>query len=396
MPLDAEAARLTETLPTNKDTGPDGKTRGSFWLSNVKRRLVANPHFRSVVQRTPLLRSIASQSANNVFQLTSGFINSQILLACEELNLFEELSTPTSVLDLSKRWQMTPQRTERLLHAAQGLKLVYAVNQHQYALDEHGIVIAQSAGIRAMIRHHAAVYRDLADPVALLKRDKTNTETARFWSYVGDGEQWGKNVGSKDANNYSTLMRLSQAMVIEQVLDAYAIGHKHIGLIDIGGGDGAFVAAAAARWKRLDVGIFDLPAVAENARKRLASCDFSDRLNVYGGSFFDDDIPTNADCFSLIRVLYDHNDDAALSILRSVRKAMAPGDTLVIGEPLAGDKQGERLVQAYFSFYLLAMQSGKCRTARELKQMLKRAGFASARQIQTAIPVISGAIVARA
>jgi len=394
VPLDA--AHLTETLPPVTSENADERVRGPSWLSNLKRRLVANPSFRSLAQRTPLLRSIASQSANSVFQLTSGFINSQILLACEELNLFDELSSPKTATELAAKWQMAPQRAARLLQAAEGLKLVYVAGNHRYGLDENGIVIAQSPGIRAMIRHHAAVYRDLTDPVALLRRDRTDTETAQFWSYVGDGEQWGKHVGSEDAHDYSTLMRLSQAMVIEQVLDAYPIGHKHIGLIDIGGGDGAFVSAAASRWDRLDVGIFDLPAVADNARQRLANCDFADRLNIYGGSFFDDDLPTNADCFSLIRVLYDHHDDAALSILHSVRKAMAPGDTLVIGEPLAGEKQGERLVQSYFAFYLLAMQSGKCRTALDLKRLLKRAGFASARQIKTAIPVISGAIVAKA
>ena len=63
---------------------------------------------------------------------------------------------------------------------------------------------------------------------------------------------------------------------------------------------------------------------------------------------------------------------------------------------MAGDQKGQRLAQAYFAFYLLAMQSGKCRTARELKAMLKRAGFASARQVSTAIPVISGLVVAKA
>lgn len=394
MPLDA--APLSETLAPAIGKTSGKKKRMAFWLSNIRRRLVANQRFRSLVQRTPLLRRVASQSANDVFQLTSGFINSQILLACEQLDVFEELASPKTVRELAKQWQVAPQRAERLLQAAQGLKLVYATGDHQYALDEYGLVIAQSPGIRAMIRHHAAVYRDLTDPVSLLRDDKTQTETASFWSYVGEGGEWGKNVGAQDAHDYSTLMRLSQAMVIEQVLDAYAIGHKHQGLIDIGGGDGAFVSAAASRWQSLDIGVFDLPAVAENARHRLKDSDFADRLSIFGGSFFEDDIPANADCYSLIRVLYDHNDDAALSILRNVRAAMAPGDTLIIGEPMAGEQKGERLVQAYFAFYLLAMQSGKCRTAHDLKDMLKRAGFARARQIGTAIPVISGLIVANA
>ncbi|MEL6921128.1 MAG: methyltransferase, partial [Pseudomonadota bacterium] len=216
------------------------------------------------------------------------------------------------------------------------------------------------------------------------------------WSYVGEDDSWGKHVGADDADSYSTLMRLSQAMVIEQVLNAYPLGQRHKRLIDVGGGNGAFVSEAAKRWNTLQVGIVDLPAVADNARRRLAASDFADRLTIYGGSFFDDPIPTDADCYSLIRVLYDHSDVAALSILRNVRAAMQPGETLIIGEPMAGDRAGERLVQAYFAFYLLAMQSGKCRSAKQLQQMLHRAGFSGSKRIKTALPVVSGLIVARA
>ncbi|MEO0542358.1 MAG: methyltransferase [Pseudomonadota bacterium] len=395
MPLDA--APLTENTHGTPDRSTGRTAAGFNWITNLKRRLVANAGFRSFVQKTPLFRQVASKNADAVFQLTSGFVNSQILLACEQLDLFQTLaSSHKTYSELAKQWDMPPDRALRLLSAAAALKLVYPNGNGSFALDEHGIVISQSPGIRAMIRHHAAVYRDLTDPVSLLRQSKSDTETSAFWSYVGEGDLWGKNVGADDAHDYSTLMRLSQEMVIEQVLDAYAIGHKHEGLLDVGGGNGAFVSEAATRWNGLNVAIFDLPAVAENARLRLAQSSFADRLAVYGGSFFEDPVPTNADCFSLIRVLYDHNDDAALSILRNVRAAMAPGDTLVIGEPMAGDKSGERLVQAYFSFYLLAMQSGRCRTANQLKDMLKRAGFSHAQQLRTAIPVISGLIVARA
>ncbi|MEN0001527.1 MAG: methyltransferase [Pseudomonadota bacterium] len=393
-PETAPAENLAHYPPAASTTRP-GKSTSI--IAQFRRRLVANPRFRRFVERAPLLRRLASSSANEVFALTSGFINSQILLACEELDLFDALATgPASPAELARQWQMTPDRASTLLTAAEGLKLVYRTGDGQFGLDEYGIVIAQSPGIRAMIRHHAAVYRDLTDPVALLRAPKSDTQTSSFWSYVGEGDAWGRHVGAPDAAQYSTLMRLSQAMVIEQVLDAYPIGRHHARLIDIGGGNGAFITGAAKRWDTLNVGVFDLPAVAENASEQLAGTSFADRLSIYGGSFFEHQIPPDADCYSLIRVLYDHNDDAALSILRNVRAAMAPGDVLVIGEPMAGEKAGERLVQAYFSIYLLAMQSGKCRSAGQLSDLARKAGFADIRQVATALPVISGLLVAKA
>ncbi|MEM1376216.1 MAG: methyltransferase [Pseudomonadota bacterium] len=395
MPLDtAQADASIEPPQATAEKRPPSLTNA---FKTFRRKLVANPSFRAFAQKTPLLRSVASSSANDVFALTSGFINSQILLACAELNLFETLSdTERSAARLAQKWDMTAERALRLLQAAEGIGLIYRTSDGKYGLDEHGIVIAQSPGILAMVRHHRAVYRDLADPVALLRAPQTNTETSQFWSYVGSPDDWGKRVGTEDADSYSTLMRLSQQMVIEQVLGAYPVGKHHSRLIDVGGGNGAFVTEAASRWDALEVGIFDLPPVADNAGKRLAESSFNSRLTIYAGSFFEDAVPHDADCYSLMRVLYDHNDDAALSILRNVRSAMNPGDTLIIGEPMAGDRAGERLVQAYFGFYLLAMQSGKCRTAKELQKMLMRAGFRRSKRVSTALPVISGLVVAQA
>ena len=69
-------------------------------------------------------------------------------------------------------------------------------------------------GLIGMIRHHAVFYRDLADPVALL-RGGTETELARFWPYVfgADGP-----IDAEVAATYSGLMSDTQAMVAEDTL----------------------------------------------------------------------------------------------------------------------------------------------------------------------------------
>ncbi|MEL6437127.1 MAG: methyltransferase [Pseudomonadota bacterium] len=366
-------------------------------IGALRRTLVAKPAFRRLAERVPGLRMVANSSANDLFALTSGFMHSQVLLALAELDAFDRLSTtPASTQTLAAEWSMPTERAGVLLRSARALRLLFQNNDGEWALDADGIVIAQTPGILAMIHHHRIVYEDLRDPVALLRAQHTDTKTARFWSYVEpDHDTWGTQVGDTDANAYSELMRLSQAMVIEQVLSAYPVGQKHARLMDVGGGNGAFVTAAAAQSDALHVDIFDLPAVAENAKTRLSSAIPDGRLTVHGGSFFETPVPDVADCYSLIRVLYDHNDAAALAILKNIRNAMKPGDTLLIGEPMAGDRRSERLVQAYFGFYLLAMQSGKCRTLAELSALARKAGFARIRKHTTALPVITGALSAQ-
>jgi demethylspheroidene O-methyltransferase len=138
--------------------------------------------------------------------------------------------------------------------------------------------------------------------------------------------------------------------------------------------------------------LFDLPPVAERARVRLAEAGVE--VQAHGGSFLDDPLPRGADVISLVRVIHDHDDGAAMAILSAARDALPPGGALLLAEPMAGTR-GAESVGAYFSFYLLAMGSGRPRSAPELHAMLRRAGFASSREIATRMPMLTRLIAAQ-
>ena len=107
-------------------------------------------------------------------------------------------------------------------------------------------------------------------------------------------------------------------------------------------------------------------------------------------------MPEGADIVSLVRVLHDHDDDRALLLLRAIRKAMRPGATLLISEPMSGTSGAEPMGDAYFGFYLLAMGSGRPRTVGEIRLLLQTAGFSRLREVQTSMPMIARVIAARA
>ncbi len=56
---------------------------------------------------------------------------------------------------------------------------------------------------------------------------------------------------------------------------------------------------------------------------------------------------------------------------------------------------GAESVGAYFSFYLLALGSGRPRSAAVLMSMLRQAGFTRVRARRTGNPLLTGLIVAR-
>ncbi|HEX8555220.1 MAG TPA: methyltransferase, partial [Sphingomonas sp.] len=237
--------------------------------------------------------------------------------------------------------------------------------------------------------HHRLLYADLADPVGLLRRGGGGGALSGLWHYA-------EAAGTGDAaavGAYSALMAASQPMVAAQAIDAYAF-HRHSRLLDVGGGEGAFAAAVGARVPRIALSVFDLPPVAERARVRLESAGLGGRSTTFGGDFLTDPLPSRHDIITLIRVLHDHDDAPAMTLLRNIHAALPAGGTIFIAEPMAETRGAEAMGDAYFGLYLLAMGSGRPRSRDEIAGMLRQAGFARPRHLKTGMPLTASAIVA--
>lgn len=371
-------------------TAPSLKIRLRQWRS----RIVANPKFQAFCTKIPGLSQFAQSRANALYGLTAGFVYSQIFASCVTLGVLEALNDQVQPISaLSAKTGLSLDATGRLLSAAESLGLITEIEPGFWALDDLGAVAANDPGILAMVRHHSLLYADLADPITLLKQRSRETGIARLWAYSANPEPAG--INPKDAQVYSELMRVSQDAVAREVLAAHDF-KIYREVVDVGGGHGRFLSRVAAQTSKPKLHLFDLPPVAAQGKIALEAESLGDRLTATGGSFFDDTVPKGADCYTLVRVLYDHDDDAALRILKAVRTAMHPGATLIIAEPMGGTKGAAAHVNAYFSFYLLAMASGRCRSANTHIALAKQAGFASARAVRTGQPLYTGMVIATA
>jgi len=164
--------------------------------------------------------------------------------------------------------------------------------------------------------------------------------------------------------------------------------------MDVGGGDGSFLLAVAAQAPALRLRLFDLPPVAGRAAERFTTAGLGSRAEATGGDFLDGALPPGADLVSLVRVVHDHDDDAALRILRAAHAALPPGGTLLLAEPMSDTPGAEPVGDAYFGFYLMAMGQGRTRTPAELTAMLHAAGFGSVRRHRTHTPLLVGVLSA--
>ena len=365
-----------------------GPTRPTRRLSFA--RLIANPAFQSFVARTPLLRSFARRDGEALMDLVAGFVNAQVLSACVKLDLFQRLldDGPLSPEALSAGTGIPSDRMTRLLDAAVALDLLRRRGA-RYDLSRKGAATLGVPGLQAMIRHHDVFYRDLADPLALL-RGKRETELAAFWPYVfGAGDP-----GDADIRgHYSELMADSQKLVAEDTLRMVSFAGTQR-LLDVGGGSGAFALAVAQAYPALQVAVFDLPGVAGSAAGRFKAEGADQRLTIHEGSFRDDPLPDGADAISLIRVLYDHEDHTVLALLKKAFAALPAGGRLIISEPMTGGETPHRAGDVYFNFYTMAMGTGTARSPARIAELCAQAGFSDIRIPRAPRAFITSAVVA--
>lgn len=364
---------------------------------------LASAAFRRWASAFPLTRPIARRRAQALFDLMAGFVYSQVLLACVQIRVFEQVREgPLTLAELARRAALGEDAMRRLLDAAVSLELLEHRGAGRYGLGALGAPLVEDEAIGAMVRHHAVLYADLRDPLALLRAGSGDRlqaapgaaggAMARYWPYA-DGQSPGQ-LTDEQVAEYSALMSASHPLVADEVLAVYPL-RRHRRLLDVGGGEGRFLVRAAEAAPQLELMLFDVPPVAERARLRLGAAGLAARATTHGGDFLRDPLPQGADIVSLVRVLFDHPDERAVAILRKVRQALPAGGTVLVAEPMAGVAGAERMGDAYYSFYLLAMGRGRARTARRHAELLHEAGFVGATSVPTRMPLQAGVVVAQ-
>lgn len=347
-------------------------------------RLAGSRRFQAWAAGVPLLRRIVRAEGAALFDLVQGFVRSQVLFALVGLDLLERIAQgPQDAAALAPGARMPAERMQILLQAGAGVGLLRRRRDGRFALSRQGAAFLGVPGLPAMVRHHAVLYGDLADPVALL-RGETAPGLARFWPYVFGAAAADDPV---TAAAYSGLMADSQALVAEDTLrlvDLRGVSH----LMDVGGGTGAFLRAVQAAHPGLRLTVFDLPAV-------LAGGHLPPGIAAVPGSFRDDPLPRGADAISLVRVLYDHSDATVARLLAAVHAALPPGGRLVVSEPMSGGARPDPATDVYFALYCLAMQTGRVRSGAEIAGLLAAAGFAGIVQARGSRPFVTSVVTAR-
>lgn len=362
-------------------------------LLAIRDRIYASPRFHHWAARIPLIRTVARARAQALFDITAGFVYSQTLAACARLDLFRKLArAPMTPSEIALDSGLPMDAVERLLEAAIALRLLSARSRGRIGLGALGAPILAQEAIVRMVDHNALLYNDLSDPVALLTRSTgANSSVGQFFPYAETPEP--ESLSPTTVAAYSELMAQTVAPIAHEVLTSRVLEGRSC-LLDVGGGQGAFLSEVADRYPSLRLRLFDLPAVIDRASERMRERGHADRFEAFGGDFHLDPLPTGSDVISLVRVLLDHDDRRVVALLRRVRAALPRGGSLIVAEPMTEVTGAKRVGEVYFSFYLRAMGRGRCRSTRELMSLIRDAGFRRSRLLATRYPVFASILVA--
>ncbi|MEV7131168.1 methyltransferase [Streptomyces sp. NPDC093260] len=172
------------------------------------------------------------------------------------------------------------------------------------------------------------------------------------------------------------------ALELDEILSALDLGSARV--VDVGGGDGAFLVEVLKRFPDSSGIVFDLPGTAALAERKIADADMAERCTVVAGDFFDA-VPAGGDVYLLSHILHDWGDDDARAVLRRCAAAAPPHARLIVvdlvlrdhGDSAEGYEYGGLLDMYMMS--LFGGHGGRERTGGEFVRLLESAGCVDVR-----------------
>ena len=330
-----------------------------------------------------------TDTRRRLITLMNGYRPALAVYAAASLGIADVLADEGCTADeVAKRTGTHAPSMARLLRMLHALGLL-ALDEGRYSLTAVGTHLRRDApaslrdAVLYSVGHEIDAYRVLADGV----RDgrtpfeiKYGRNTFAYLSLPENAEL------ARLFDGFMSGLTTAQAKAL---IPAYDFSRHHL-LMDVGGGDGSLLAAILRAHPSVRGRLFDLPHVAEAARRKLAEAGVAERCEIVGGSFFDD-LPSGADAVMLKFILHDWDDAEATRILQACRRAMTRDARLLVIDRIIPDRDDDPdgyAENVAADIHMFVNTGGRERTRGELEALLKSAGFELERVVSTGVPPV--------
>ena len=319
------------------------------------------------------------EQSDELMRLVTGYQVSQAIHVAANLGIADLLAAgPVGVDELATATGSHPRSLYRLLRALAAVGIFHEGTKQDFSLTAMGERLRSdaaapvvrwpySSAVRTCGRH-GHICRTASGPAKNAFRDAHGVGNFEYRSLRPDEEAI-----------FDQAMTANSMGVAGAVMAAFDFSQCRL-IVDVGGGQGALLAAILAAHAGSRGILFDQPHVVARAGSVLRTAGVADRCETVSGSFFEG-VPGGGDAYLLKAVLHDWSDDASISILLRCRQAIDPnGKLIVIERVIAPPNEGPEESSAISTCLL---SGGQERTSEEFDVLFTAAGFRLTNVIST-------------
>lgn len=305
-------------------------------------------------------------------RLINGYQVTQAIHVAAVLGIADLLvDGPRSSKDLAAVTATHPETLYRLLRALASVGIFHEEEGQQFGLTPLGDCLRSDAP--ASLAGWAAYVGEQQHWQAwgVLEHSVRTGENA--FRHVHGTDSWTLRARHPELSaGFDRAMTSLSRQMATSVLAAYDFGQFKT-IVDVGGGNGGFLTAILAAYPTMRGILFDQPHVVAGAGPLLKARGIADRCEVVGGSFFEV-VPEGGDAYLLKAILHDWEDEPATAILRTCRRAMESGTSLLVIERELG-APNDMADSKFSDLNMLVGPEGRERSTEEFATLFEAVGF---------------------
>jgi hypothetical protein len=315
-------------------------------------------------------KASAPVSPAPLLQLAIGFMASKHLFVANELGLFARLASgPASLPDLAEALA-TPERTLRIVvDAMVALGLLERAGAEYRNSPVAGAYLAGAtpADLRPFLR--------LLDQICYPRWQGLEAVVRGHESALLGETAFEHQLPPEKAQIFSAGVAALTAGSARALAEKYDFsGHQRV--LDVGGGNGSFLATILQRHPALEGTLFEIPAVADVARATLATTSVHERIAIVAGNCFSDDLPANHDAMILANVVHVFSPQHNRELFRRMRSAALPGTRMLLVDFWTNPDHTEPAFAALMAGeFLQVTHEGDVYSVQEVGQWLEQTGW---------------------
>ncbi len=253
-----------------------------------------------------------------IMRIACGFMAAKHLFAANELGIFRALAdSPASLDALAARTGLTRRAARISVDAMVALGLV----ERDGGSYKNGPAAAKFLSGRAGLTPFLRFWDRISYPI---------------WTRLADALARGpsEQIFDVDAETQEIISAGIEAILagpaaaLAQTCDF----SRHRRLLDVGGGTGSWSVAVVQRHPHMSATVYELPQVAEIARKRVAEAKLAARIGVVAGDAMTGSLPGGHDVFLLANIAHYGSPEENRALLARTRDTASAGSRLLAAD----------------------------------------------------------------